>query len=57
VPELLDGIVEDINWIEAFVEINRPCKKHVKPIALLRVLGRAPNGINLGERRRCSVSL
>src|SRR5437588_11633247 len=58
-PELLDGIIEDIDWIETLVGIDRPSlrfiyldkrEEHVKPIALLASLRRAPAGIDLDER-------
>ena len=62
VPEFLDGIVEHINRIKAFVDVDRPpprfiyfdeCKKHVELVTFLRAFRRPPAALDLSER--CAV--
>jgi hypothetical protein len=59
VPKFVDGIVEYVDRIKAFAEIDRlslcfvdldKCEKHVKLIALFGTLGCTPAGYDLCER-------
>src|SRR5450631_3673846 len=56
--ELLDGIVEYVDWVEARVDVDRPslrlvyfneCEEYVEPVAFLGALRGTPAGLDLGQ--------